>query len=207
MGKKKTIIVHSIKDYPKDLEILFDTLVVVMENNEILVTDAYSFGRLAIVEVGPRENLSSNFGFGKRELNIGFQVKDNILDIIYIGPPRTGKFLKHEIIKCFNKAVRLMDQTTVKVYDQSGNQSTNNNNNNNSNTNNSTTDDGNKTPGYFDGEGQHTLYTKGGRVDCDGWFHKGKLVNGKKYFYTADGKLERIAVYKEGKIFDIQYQE
>ena len=115
MGKQKEIIAHTVKDYPKDLEALFQSFVVVLENNEILVTDAYRVGKFAIVEVGPRENLSSNFSWGRAELRLGFQEMDNVLDIIYTGHPRMFKFLRPEIIKCFNKAVRQLEQPPLNV--------------------------------------------------------------------------------------------
>ncbi|MBN8703270.1 MAG: hypothetical protein J0M08_09400 [Bacteroidetes bacterium] len=50
----------------------------------------------------------------------------------------------------------------------------------------------------FTGEGQWTLYNKNKQISKDGFFHKGRLVNGKVYFYSEDGILIRIAVYKDG---------
>ena len=60
---------------------------------------------------------------------------------------------------------------------------------------------------HFDGEGYHKLYTKGGKIERQGFFKNYKLIEGKKYYYTADGQLDRIAVYKEGKIFEIKYSD
>lgn len=51
----------------------------------------------------------------------------------------------------------------------------------------------------FNGEGKWTLYNKNKQISKDGIFSKGRLINGKAYFYTDDGILTRIAVYKDGR--------
>lgn len=52
--------------------------------------------------------------------------------------------------------------------------------------------------GVFNGEGQWKLYNKNKQISKDGIFSKGKLVDGKIYFYNSDGILTRIGVYKGG---------
>jgi antitoxin component YwqK of YwqJK toxin-antitoxin module len=54
-----------------------------------------------------------------------------------------------------------------------------------------------KTP--FNGEGYWKLYNQNKQVSKDGTFSKNRLVDGKVYFYSSDGILTRIAVYKGGK--------
>ncbi len=51
----------------------------------------------------------------------------------------------------------------------------------------------------FSGEGYWKLYNINKQISKDGEFHKNRLMDGKAYFYSADGILTRIAVYKEGK--------
>ncbi len=60
---------------------------------------------------------------------------------------------------------------------------------------------------YFDGNGQHTLYTKTKKVDREGLFKRGKLIDGKRYYYNSDGEIERIAIYKNGKVSNIIYKD
>ena len=50
----------------------------------------------------------------------------------------------------------------------------------------------------FNGEGYWKLYNKNKQVSKDGTFKKGRLIDGKVYFYSDDGILTRIAVYKDG---------
>ncbi|MBN2682938.1 MAG: toxin-antitoxin system YwqK family antitoxin [Bacteroidales bacterium] len=104
--------------------------------------------------------------------------------------------------KSFNNGQ--MDPTTVKTYEKSGAQVTTNNNNNNSN--NTSNNDSKYTKDYYDGEGFHKLYTQTGKIESDGFFKNYKLIDGKKYYYSANGTLERVAVYKDGKVFDIEYK-
>ena len=54
-----------------------------------------------------------------------------------------------------------------------------------------------KTP--FNGEGYWKLYNANKQVSKDGTFSKSRLMDGKVYFYSPDGILNRIAVYKDGK--------
>ena len=51
----------------------------------------------------------------------------------------------------------------------------------------------------FNGEGYWKLYNSNKQVSKDGTFSKNRLMDGKVYYYNADGILTRIAVYKDGK--------
>jgi antitoxin component YwqK of YwqJK toxin-antitoxin module len=51
----------------------------------------------------------------------------------------------------------------------------------------------------FNGEGYWKLYNQNKQVSKDGTFSKNRLIDGKQYFYSSDGILNRIAVYKGGK--------
>ena len=49
----------------------------------------------------------------------------------------------------------------------------------------------------FNGEGYWKLYNNNKQLAKDGYFHLGRLVDGKTFFYSPDGILQRIAVYKD----------
>jgi hypothetical protein len=51
----------------------------------------------------------------------------------------------------------------------------------------------------FNGEGYWKLYNSNKQVSKDGTFKKNRLIDGKIYYYNADGMLTRIAVYKDAK--------
>jgi len=51
----------------------------------------------------------------------------------------------------------------------------------------------------FDGTGIFKLMTNG-KIEREGEFDKGKLIDGNIYFYDEEGNLERTEVYKEGKL-------
>jgi antitoxin component YwqK of YwqJK toxin-antitoxin module len=53
--------------------------------------------------------------------------------------------------------------------------------------------------GYFDGNGQHTLYNKNRQIWQKGLFKDGRLLDGKIYKYNRDGILEAIEMYQGGK--------
>lgn len=59
----------------------------------------------------------------------------------------------------------------------------------------------------FDGEGFHKLYTDDKQIEREGEFKNSKLLNGKKYHYTLDGRLKKISVYKYGKLVDVIYKD
>lgn len=50
----------------------------------------------------------------------------------------------------------------------------------------------------FNGNGYNKLF-KNGRLDQEGEFKNGVLLNGKRFSYSADGKLEKTTIYKDGK--------
>ncbi|GAB4376158.1 MAG: hypothetical protein Kow0075_03040 [Salibacteraceae bacterium] len=52
--------------------------------------------------------------------------------------------------------------------------------------------------GYFNGNGQHTLYNKNRQVAQKGEFKNGRLWNGQRYVYDNDGLLIKIEVYNNG---------
>lgn len=53
--------------------------------------------------------------------------------------------------------------------------------------------------GYFDGNGQHTLYNKNRQISQKGLFKNGRLVDGKVYRYNSDGILTNIEIYQGGQ--------
>jgi antitoxin component YwqK of YwqJK toxin-antitoxin module len=53
--------------------------------------------------------------------------------------------------------------------------------------------------GYFDGNGQHTLYNKNRQISHKGVFKDGRLVDGKVYRYDKDGILVKIEIYSSGQ--------
>lgn len=55
-------------------------------------------------------------------------------------------------------------------------------------------------PAIFSGTGYHKFINSNRQVDREGEFVNGTLMNGKRYFYDAAGKLIRIAVYENGRI-------
>ncbi len=59
---------------------------------------------------------------------------------------------------------------------------------------------------YFRDSGFKRLYNTKGQITAEGEFDKGKLINGKKYFYDNDGNLLKINIYKNGKLVDIKYE-
>ena len=52
--------------------------------------------------------------------------------------------------------------------------------------------------GFFDGNGQHTLYNKNRQISQKGELKHGKLLNGKVYRYDSDGLLINIEVFRNG---------
>lgn len=57
--------------------------------------------------------------------------------------------------------------------------------------------------GIFDGTGFYKTYNEYKKVDREGDFVNGKLVNGKRYFYDDTGTLLKVIVYKKGKITQV----
>ena len=52
-------------------------------------------------------------------------------------------------------------------------------------------------------DGYNKTFNKEGKIDREGEFKNAKLVDGKQYFYK-DGKLEKTAIVREGKV--IRYE-
>jgi len=50
--------------------------------------------------------------------------------------------------------------------------------------------------GYFDGNGDHTLYNKNRQISQKGFFQSGRLKGGKIYRYNRDGILTNIEIYQ-----------
>ena len=57
----------------------------------------------------------------------------------------------------------------------------------------------------FDGNGFHKTYHKDGKVDREGEWKNGRLIDGKKYFYDESGKLIKTTIYKNGSVVNIIY--
>jgi len=55
----------------------------------------------------------------------------------------------------------------------------------------------------FTGTGKFRLYNAYNKLDREGEFNEGKLINGKKYYYTSDGKLIKTEIYTNGKVSDV----
>ncbi|GAB4277955.1 MAG: hypothetical protein Kow0068_01330 [Marinilabiliales bacterium] len=105
-----------------------------------------------------------------------------------------------------------LDTNQVRIYKKDNNSNTTNNNSNDNNykiirENNNNSD----TPvGYFNGTGNHTTYkivAGQKKVDREGYFQDGKLINGKKYTYDSNGKLVKTTIYQNGVINNIVYPE
>ncbi len=58
----------------------------------------------------------------------------------------------------------------------------------------------NKKYQAFNGNGQHKLYNAFKKIDREGLFKNGKLVNGKRYYYSADGKLVKTVIYENQRL-------
>ncbi|MFH2095268.1 MAG: toxin-antitoxin system YwqK family antitoxin [Bacteroidota bacterium] len=105
-----------------------------------------------------------------------------------------------------------LDTLNVKIYAKNNPNPTNNNNTTNNNVviENNTNNNSGDPVGYFNGNGQHTLYkTIGGvrKIDREGNFKDGKLISGKQYYYDSSGTLTKTVVLNNGKIVDIIYPE
>lgn len=55
-------------------------------------------------------------------------------------------------------------------------------------------------PAIFTGSGYHKFYGNNKKIDREGEFQNGTLVNGKRYYYDTNGKLIRTAIYENGRI-------
>lgn len=57
--------------------------------------------------------------------------------------------------------------------------------------------------GVFDRTGFYKTYNEHKKVDREGDFVNGKLMEGKRYFYDDNGNLTRTLVYKGGKVVEV----
>ncbi|MBN1252973.1 MAG: toxin-antitoxin system YwqK family antitoxin [Bacteroidales bacterium] len=55
----------------------------------------------------------------------------------------------------------------------------------------------------FDGNGNHKLYNAFKKIDREGEFRNGKLIDGKRYYYNSDGLLIKTVIYKNGRITEV----
>jgi len=58
----------------------------------------------------------------------------------------------------------------------------------------------NKKYEVFDGNGNHKLYNAFKKIDREGEFKNGKLINGKRYYYNSIGKKIKTIIYENGRI-------
>ncbi len=66
----------------------------------------------------------------------------------------------------------------------------------------SNTDKSNDNPEFFNGTGDFILKNKEGNVIKEGYFQKGKLINGIAYIYYSNGKLKKTIVYENAIIIE-----
>ncbi len=57
-------------------------------------------------------------------------------------------------------------------------------------------------PDFFTQTGYYKTYNEFKKIDREGDFVKGKLINGKRYFYNDNGDLVRTVTYKDAKIVE-----
>ncbi|MCX7954451.1 MAG: toxin-antitoxin system YwqK family antitoxin [Bacteroidales bacterium] len=60
---------------------------------------------------------------------------------------------------------------------------------------------------YFTGTGFYKTYTKDGKIEREGEWKNGRLIDGKKYTYDENGKLIKTTIYKKGNVVNIIYNE
>ncbi len=61
----------------------------------------------------------------------------------------------------------------------------------------------NKNLGFFEGTGFYKTYNENKQIDREGDFVKGKLIDGKRYFYDENGEKIKTIIYKKGKISEV----
>ena len=59
---------------------------------------------------------------------------------------------------------------------------------------------GNSESSMFSGNGYHVFYNKNQQTDREGDFKNGKLINGKRYYYSLKGILQKTAIYQNSKV-------
>ena len=109
--------------------------------------------------------------------------------------------------KSFNNGQ--LDESSVKIYNSNptNNQVQENNTNNTNQNNSNTNDNSNKPVTYFTGNGYNVTYTKDKKIEREGDWKDGKLMDGKRYYYDESGKLVKTSVYKNGNIVNIIYND
>jgi antitoxin component YwqK of YwqJK toxin-antitoxin module len=55
----------------------------------------------------------------------------------------------------------------------------------------------------FNGNGYHKLYNAFRKIDREGEFRDGKLIDGERHYYNTEGKLIKTVVYKNGRVAEI----
>lgn len=116
----------------------------------------------------------------------------------------TGKLVAE---KTFNNGQ--LDEASVKIFSPTPN---NNNFDNHTPENNDQNTIKEVKPvntnvGYFSGNGYNVTYTKDKKIEREGDWKDGKLMDGKRYYYDETGKLTKTSVYKNGNIINIIYKD
>ncbi|MFX1236633.1 MAG: hypothetical protein ACFFAS_04145 [Promethearchaeota archaeon] len=114
IGKEKTYLIHSTKKYPDDLDSLFERFCELLETHEVEYihgnADYVRSTILQMIEIGPREGLSSIFKIHKKQLKIEFVVQDETLLLNLTAKGIVAKQFKKLfapfIIKSLNQAIR-----------------------------------------------------------------------------------------------------
>jgi antitoxin component YwqK of YwqJK toxin-antitoxin module len=108
--------------------------------------------------------------------------------------------------KTFNNGQ--LDEASVKIFSPSTNNNTDNQTNDNNTQNNvNEIKSVNTNVGYFSGNGHNVTYTKDRKIEREGEWKDGKLMDGKRYYYDETGKLAKTSVYKNGNIVNIIYHQ
>jgi len=105
--------------------------------------------------------------------------------------------------KTFNNGQ--LDEASVKIYSPNANNVQIQENNTTVNTN--EIKPVNTNVGVFNGNGYNVTYTKERKVEREGDWKDGKLMDGKRYYYDETGKLTKTTIYKNGNIVNIVYNE
>ncbi len=107
--------------------------------------------------------------------------------------------------KTFNNGQ--LDEASVKIYTPTNNTINPNQENNKQEVINEVKPNQNINIGVFTGNGHNVTYTKDKKIERDGEWKDGKLINGKRYYYDESGKLTKTSVYKNGNIINIIYPD
>lgn len=62
---------------------------------------------------------------------------------------------------------------------------------------------GQNTYQAFNGNGYHKLYNAYKKIDREGEFRNGRLIEGKRHYYNTEGELIKTVVYKNGRVAEI----